>query len=189
MLGQNSDYRVPSTIAKCYSFHNSSLHIPSDSSLLCNAGMETKDIRRANLLAFLAGAKTLGKTDRQFAEENDVDPAYISQIKNGTRDMGSRFARKLEQAMTLPYGYMDQLHEADPAYEAEATVPAPVVVAELDENALRDALVLVKFLIVKYQLSPLPTSEARMVASIYKKMTAEHVHDEKVLIELALAAA
>lgn len=152
--------------------------------------MEAKDIRRANLLRMLAEAKAQGKSDHQFAEESDADPAYISQIKNGTRNMGTRFARNLEVARKLPKGYMDRVHDEHADESAVvAMAPAPAAVPELDTGLLGEAIVLVKFVIVKYGLSPLPTSEARMVASIYKKMTAEHVHDEKVLIELALAAA
>ncbi|WP_011298531.1 LexA family transcriptional regulator [Cupriavidus necator] len=70
--------------------------------------MEIKDIRRNNLLALLSGFASI----RAFADRTGVPAAYISQIKNeaGGRGMGNKTARTIEEALSLPNGYMDQAH-------------------------------------------------------------------------------
>ncbi|MBB3006018.1 LexA family transcriptional regulator [Cupriavidus alkaliphilus] len=70
--------------------------------------MEIKDIRRNNLLTLLSSHASI----RAFADRTGVPAAYVSQIKNEAdgRGMGSKTARKIEEALGLPVGYMDQAH-------------------------------------------------------------------------------
>ncbi|HEX8106731.1 MAG TPA: helix-turn-helix transcriptional regulator [Kofleriaceae bacterium] len=65
--------------------------------------MENKEVRRLRLLEL---AKQYG-TLKALAEETGTDPAHLSQIKNSTRDMGEDVARRIEQALKKPAGWMD----------------------------------------------------------------------------------
>ena len=71
-----------------------------------HAGMDISAIRRDNLRRLVREYGGQAK----LAERVDTDPAYISQILSPrTRaDMGNRFARKVEEQLNLPRGWMDQ---------------------------------------------------------------------------------
>lgn len=71
--------------------------------LLHCATMGAPENRRANLIKLIENYGTI----EQFAEMADQSAGYLSQIKNGTRNMGTRIARKIEQAMGLADGWMD----------------------------------------------------------------------------------
>jgi hypothetical protein len=71
-----------------------------------NTIMETKDIRRANLLILLRDWSATG-----IANAAGTDPSYISQIKTTKRDMGGALARSLEKVAGKNRGWMDVLHE------------------------------------------------------------------------------
>ena len=62
-----------------------------------------------------ADAATLRGLERRFAERLQVQPSYWSQIKSRSRQIGERLARQFEQLCHKPYGWMDQLHGAQPA--------------------------------------------------------------------------
>lgn len=72
--------------------------------------MDIADIRKENLLSLMKDYKT----QAEFAEVVDTDPAYISQLKKGRKStgeritMGDELARKIEVALKLPYGAMDR---------------------------------------------------------------------------------
>jgi hypothetical protein len=99
------------TIATCYSVVNSILLIPSDSTLLCNRGMENKEIRRANLILLIGEYGSVAA----LAEKTDIDPTYLTNIKNraqtsrGLFQMGDEVARRIEQKLGKGNGWMDQL--------------------------------------------------------------------------------
>lgn len=61
-------------------------------------------IRRQNLLSLLESAES----DREFAKQVDLAPAYISQLKLGTRNIGNKVARKIEAAVGKKEGWFDQ---------------------------------------------------------------------------------
>lgn len=65
--------------------------------------MQVSDTRRANLQALIAQHQSVVA----LAGLVDTDPSYISQITGGHREMGSRFARKVETKLKLPQGWMD----------------------------------------------------------------------------------
>jgi hypothetical protein len=94
---------------------NSESHISMFSEMLCNARMQTNDeIRRENLELAI---KRLG-TAAKLAEAANTSPAYLSQIRNRTPDsksgtpkmMGDVMARRIEQALGEPHGWMDKSH-------------------------------------------------------------------------------
>lgn len=143
--------------------------------------MKTADIRRARLREWFA--------TRSLPEK---EKSYISQLMGGKASFGEKAARRLERDYGMGEGFLDiPLEENDAVDSAARTkhVAGDVVALPLDVDALKDALVLVKFVILKFDLDPLPTSEARMASSVYKKIVEERVRDEKVLIEVARSAA
>lgn len=94
---------------------NSESHISMFSDLLCNARMQTNDeIRRENLEVAI---KRLG-TAAKLAEAAKTSAAYLSQIRNRTPDsksgtpkmMGDAMARRIEEALGEPHGWMDKSH-------------------------------------------------------------------------------
>ena len=74
--------------------------------------MEVKEIRRRNLIYLLFTAKERdGLNRKEFAAKCDTDPAVISQVTSTTqktqRNIGDTLARKIEQKLNLPKGWMD----------------------------------------------------------------------------------
>lgn len=75
-----------------------------------------EDVRLDNLLILLERARAAKQNQRDFCAAVDTDPSYLSQIKNRTPDsktgeprtMGSALARKIELALGLTPGWMDQ---------------------------------------------------------------------------------
>lgn len=143
--------------------------------------MKIADIRRARLREWFA--------TRSLPEK---EKSYISQLMGGKASFGEKAARRLERDYGIGEGALDiPLEDGDAVDSAGRAKPqtGEVVAVPLDVDALKDALVLVKFVILKFDLDPLPTSEARMASSVYKKIVEERVRDEKVLIEVARSAA
>ena len=57
---------------------------------------------------------------KQFAEACDMNESHVSQIKNGSSNIGDRLARKLEQKFEKPSGWMDAAQNH--GIEDEATI-------------------------------------------------------------------
>lgn len=66
-------------------------------------GMNVKEFRRAHLLEAIEVCSSIA----ELARRSGVNDVYITQIKNGTRDMGHKTAKKIEAAMQWPPGTMD----------------------------------------------------------------------------------
>ena len=136
---------------------NSVSHISLFSDLLCNARMQTNDeIRRENLEVAI---KRMGTAAKLAAAANTA-PAYISQIRNKTRDsksgtpkmMGDYMARRIEAAIGEPHGWMDKSHLFQEGTNADGNARpfdvniAPVmlpsrpipVISSVQAGALRD---------------------------------------------------
>lgn len=96
--------------------------------------MEIKEIRLNNLLAL---SSKYGRIV-DFCDRIAMNPSYFSQIKGGKKAIGDDIARKVEEKLGLPRGYMDSAQEEDrlqgkpPANDALATaysieaMPAPL---------------------------------------------------------------
>lgn len=78
-----------------------SLLIPSIS---MNYLLEIQARRRGNLNRLLADYKT----QRQFGDAVGLSVAQISHIVTGVREMGEEVARRIEQTLGLPLGWMDR---------------------------------------------------------------------------------
>lgn len=64
---------------------------------------ETRDIRLANLCALSSAYKKINL----FCERIDMNPTYYSQLKSGRKAIGDDLARRIEEKLGLPRGYMD----------------------------------------------------------------------------------
>lgn len=136
---------------------NSVSHISCFSDLLSNARMQTNDeIRRENLEVAI---KRLG-TAAKLADAAKTSAAYLSQIRNRTPDsksgtpkmMGDAMARRIEEALGEPNGWMDKSHPSKKESESSgegrpfdvnispmmlASRPIPVI-SSVQAGALRD---------------------------------------------------
>jgi transcriptional regulator with XRE-family HTH domain len=99
--------------------------------------MDISQIRRDNLAALIAQYRSL----EALAAASDVSASYLSQIKNGTRGMGSRFARKLETALSLPQGWFDQIGASRP--DAGQAAPPEMALFRKLTRAQREAIVII----------------------------------------------
>ena len=64
------------------------------------------DIHAKRRGALVALIKTYGSI-RALADKTGTDPAHLSQIKNGVREMGEAVARRIENALHLGHGTLD----------------------------------------------------------------------------------
>lgn len=82
--------------------------------------MEIREIRLKNFLALSDGYKTKA----QFCSAIDMQPSYFSQIKRGDKAIGDDIARKVEEKLGLPRGYMDAARTPNGVAEAGGTIPS-----------------------------------------------------------------
>lgn len=99
------------------SIANSELSISCATNTRLDARMDIRTIRRENLAALV---RSRGG-NKALADAINTDPAYISQLlSTRTRaDMGHSLARRIETALDLPFGWMDQPHDASEQRIAE----------------------------------------------------------------------
>ena len=70
--------------------------------------MTSKEIRKKNLEKLIAKHGN----QRKLADKIGTVPAYISQMMTDVRKMGDDLARRIEEKLRLPKGWMDQDHSA-----------------------------------------------------------------------------
>lgn len=104
---------------------NSVSHIAQFSGLLCNGGMKPiTQIRRENLELAIRRAGSLAA----LADKAHTSKAYLSQVRHGLldsktgrpREIGDALARRIEQALHEPLGWMDHDH-AEPVDDLRLT--------------------------------------------------------------------
>lgn len=98
--------------------------------------MDAKEIRLRNLRRLIEEAGG----QRRLASRGRVNPAYLSQIlsERTRRSMGAEVARRLEQGMGKPHGWMDVLHDGPVGGTRPYRVPPPAPpdgVREVDDIA------------------------------------------------------
>lgn len=71
--------------------------------------MDIYEIRRSNL-SRLIKEQFEGK-QRRLADAIDRQPDYISRVLKGTKNVGEKLAREIEQTLGLSMGWLDALHE------------------------------------------------------------------------------
>lgn len=74
--------------------------------------MNSKEIRLSNLQALIQKAGTAA----EFSKQSDIATSLLSQIlsTNPTRNVGDKLARKIEEKLQLPPGWMDAQHQSAP---------------------------------------------------------------------------
>lgn len=77
------------------------------------------DVRKNNFLALKDGYKT----SAEFASAAGLNPSAVSLIMKGKREIGELQARKIERALGLPLGWMD---EENPNDAKQTTRPDPL---------------------------------------------------------------
>ena len=87
-----------------------------------------RDVRRQNLLLVLAGLGGHG-AQKKLSEKSGIYHTYLSNIRVGNREMGEEIARKIEAAMGLMPGWMDQPHSVMEAEEQDYVAATPEEVA------------------------------------------------------------
>ena len=84
-----------------------------------NKGMDAKQCRRDNVAYLLRkhGSQT------KLGILTETPASYFSQVVNGTRNLGDGVARRIENKLTLPRGWLDQPHDHNTgaAYQARNT--------------------------------------------------------------------
>jgi len=79
-------------------------------------------------------AATLRGLERRFAERQQIQPSYWSQIKGRARQSGERRARQFEVLCHKPHGWMDQPHAGGVAAGAAVEEPPHNVPQDDDER-------------------------------------------------------
>ena len=79
------------------------MHILSESVISHTMNMTSTSFRQAHLLSLIEEAGSIEALSARLG----MSPQYLSQLKNGTRGIGHRTARKIEKAAGLPEGAMD----------------------------------------------------------------------------------
>ena len=78
-----------------------------------NAMGSLKEIRRENLNLILVSLGGHG-AQKKLSEKSGIYHTHISNLRMGNKEMGEEIARKIEAAMGLSAGWMDQLHSMSP---------------------------------------------------------------------------
>jgi len=80
--------------------------------------MDIRKIRLKNLNDLIAERGS----QREVSEATGIDSSYISQIKNplNPKNIGEKLARKIEESMKLPRGWMDLLHDKATDHQSKA---------------------------------------------------------------------
>lgn len=161
-------------------------------------GMNVYEIRRLNLAALRKEYGTLAA----ICDKADLkNTSYLSQVSTNVptpsgkrREMGSKTARKLEQGLELPDGWMDVLHE-DECYQQgnvlliseeqnkekrnygmEAT-PQPT----LDRDLMLEILTLVENAIAMHRADLSTHSKAMVIVDSYEYAVKNNIQSGKLL--------
>lgn len=89
--------------------------------------VDIRAIRRENLEGLIASMAAGNMA--AFADRIGASPAHLSQIRNGTREIGHRFARKIEMALGKGKGWMDL-----PQFRAPEATQKQLEIAQIIEN-------------------------------------------------------
>ncbi len=119
--------QIAQRIAFSYPRVNSEMLVYPVSGLLLNSGMNVKDVRRQHLATAIDKFGSI----EALADATGTNPKHLSQLRNGHRNIGDRFARKLEAALSL----------APNAWDAPSPVDySSAVLASAGEDELLEAV-------------------------------------------------
>ncbi|AOZ48817.1 hypothetical protein BKX93_01605 [Chromobacterium vaccinii] len=75
-------------------------------------------------------------TIRHLAEKVDVAPNHLSLVKNHVRNMGDKLARRIEEAVGKPVGWMDLPHDGGDLDLAQ-DVASVTITAQSEEELVK----------------------------------------------------
>ena len=82
--------------------------------------------RRQHLILLIEKWKSEKRgSQKAFADFCSSNPAHVSQMKKGDREVGDAVARRIEKSFSLPEGYMDKsidIDSKDPLDQEAATL-------------------------------------------------------------------
>lgn len=96
-----------------------------------NTMSSLKEVRRQNLNLILASLGGHG-AQKRLSKKTGIYHTHISNLRLGNKEMGEEIARKIEVAMALSSGWMDQLHSAmqDDQGVGNVATPEAIVMEE-----------------------------------------------------------
>lgn len=95
------------------------MRVLTHSKLLSNLEMDNKECRHRHLVAAIERFGTI----ERLAAATETNPKHLSQLKNRTRNVGDKMARKMEKGLNLPNGAWDR----PPTYEPHTPTENPKV--------------------------------------------------------------
>lgn len=127
---------------------------------------DVMELRMTNLRSLSAqrgGPTALAKTLKH------AGPSYISQMYTGVRPITEKTARKIEQRLGLPSGWMDQNHGTD-------TSPA-----ELDSTLLTRVIALVQETLQENRITVSAEKAAEIINWVYRDASKAGAIDENLI--------
>lgn len=103
---------------------------------------------------------------RRFADRLTLSERYVSHLKNRRREIGNATARKLEVALSLPVGWMDQNHDRD---QGGQSAPADTPLGEIAAGMIPGELQFIEMASAVFRDSPEEAQKA-IVELLLKKM-------------------
>lgn len=100
---------------------------------------DVNTIRRINLSILMDefSSQSEHATQAEFAKALETSASHLSQLKKGNRNIGNTFARKVEQRMQKPRGWMDA-----PQGWSKELIAAESVLPNMDDLKPEDLLLL-----------------------------------------------
>lgn len=90
----------------------------------------------------LGNLRAMQKTPTELAARTGKTHAYFSDLLRGKKSFGEKAARAIEEAFSLPRGWLDEPHDEDSGYppEAEAEAETPELGPEMSPEAMEIAI-------------------------------------------------
>ena len=116
------------------------------------------------------------------------DGAYVRQLIAGTRPVSENVIDRVESLPGMRGWFsrpgLSASERAGPQLlRAQEEEPKQEQHGAVDRSALRNAVILVEFVVLSNRLSPSPTRKAEAIANIYDEMIRNPRYDENVLVE------
>lgn len=94
-----------------------------------------KGLRRRNLQALVAQQGGHG-AQRRFAERAGIPYKFVNNLLRGEKDISEDTARRVEQALALPLGWMDVDHTVEKPSSAAANDQGELMVVSEEERQI-----------------------------------------------------
>lgn len=111
--------------------------------------MDINDIRLANIERLAAGYR-FGK---DFCSAAGIDPSYLSQLRSGSKTLGSDLARRIEARLELDRGALDVLQHNPKQAPSHAATSIAHAIESLNPG-IKAAVAALVFELAKQELTP-----------------------------------